>query len=156
MRGTPPGEGGAPRPLPTTAWIADSFCQTELLKLDTPTLIQYTNWSTTIERLCADALVAAERWIEARIAERVSPGLRRDSSGSGSSSLVVDAAPGDGARVGRPRDGHGGGRGPGDDPPEAADPAGLSGSQSFGVRVTAPFTDDPLRPGESPIIRLLE
>ena len=50
----------------------------------------------------------------------------------------------------------GGGRGPGDDPPEAADPAGLSGSQSFGVRVTAPFTDDPLRPGESPIIRLLE
>ena len=31
----------------------------------------------------------------------------------------------------------------------AADPAdpGLSGSQSFGVRVTAPFTDDPLRPG---------
>ena len=34
--------------------------------------------TTTIERLCADALVAAERRIEARIAERVPPGLRRD------------------------------------------------------------------------------
>ena len=80
MRGTPPGEGGAPRPLPTTAWIADSFCQTELLKLDTPTLIDELVGAgpTTIERLCADALVAAERRIEARIAERVSPGLRRD------------------------------------------------------------------------------
>ena len=28
-------------PLPTTAWIADSFCQTELLELDTPTLIEF-------------------------------------------------------------------------------------------------------------------
>ena len=34
--------------------------------------------TTTIERLCADALVDAERQIEARIAERVPPGLRRD------------------------------------------------------------------------------
>ena len=34
--------------------------------------------TTTIERLCADALVDAERWIEARIAERVPPALRRD------------------------------------------------------------------------------
>ena len=34
--------------------------------------------TTTIERLCADALVEAERRIEARIAERVPPGLRRD------------------------------------------------------------------------------
>ena len=34
--------------------------------------------TTTIERLCADALVAAERRIEARIAERVPPGLRQD------------------------------------------------------------------------------
>ena len=34
--------------------------------------------TTTIERLCADALVDAERRIEARIAERVPPGLRRD------------------------------------------------------------------------------
>ena len=34
--------------------------------------------TTTIERLCADALVDAERRIEARIAERVSPGLRHD------------------------------------------------------------------------------
>ena len=34
--------------------------------------------TTTIERLCADALVEAERRIEARIAERVRPGLRRD------------------------------------------------------------------------------
>ena len=33
---------------------------------------------TTIERLCADALVDAERRIEGRIAERVPPGLRRD------------------------------------------------------------------------------
>ena len=33
--------------------------------------------TTTIERLCADALVDAERRIEARIAERVPPGLRR-------------------------------------------------------------------------------
>ena len=32
--------------------------------------------TTTIERLCADALVDAERRIEARIAERVPPGLR--------------------------------------------------------------------------------
>ena len=32
----------------------------------------------TIERLCADALVDAERRIEARITERVPPGLRRD------------------------------------------------------------------------------
>ena len=32
----------------------------------------------TIERLCADALVDAERRIEARIAERVPPGLRRE------------------------------------------------------------------------------
>ena len=34
--------------------------------------------TTTIERICADALVDAERRIEARIAERVPPGLRRD------------------------------------------------------------------------------
>ena len=34
--------------------------------------------TTTIERLCAAALVEAERRIEARIAERVPPGLRRD------------------------------------------------------------------------------
>ena len=34
--------------------------------------------TTTIERLCADALVDAERRIEARIAERVPPGLRRE------------------------------------------------------------------------------
>ena len=34
--------------------------------------------TTTIERLCADALVDAERQIEARIAERVPPGLRRE------------------------------------------------------------------------------
>ena len=34
--------------------------------------------TTTIERLCADALVDAERRIEARIAEQVPPGLRRD------------------------------------------------------------------------------
>ena len=33
---------------------------------------------TTIERLCADALVDAERRIEVRIAERVPPGLRRE------------------------------------------------------------------------------
>ena len=34
--------------------------------------------TTTIERLCADALVDAERQIEARIAERVPPGLQRE------------------------------------------------------------------------------
>ena len=34
--------------------------------------------TTTIERLCADALVDAEGQIEARIAERVPPGLRRE------------------------------------------------------------------------------
>ena len=34
--------------------------------------------TTTIERLCADALVEAERQIEAHIAERVPPGLRRE------------------------------------------------------------------------------
>ena len=34
--------------------------------------------TTTIERLCADALVDAERRIEARIAERVPSGLRRE------------------------------------------------------------------------------
>ena len=34
--------------------------------------------TTTTERLCADALVDAERRIEARIAERVPPRLRRD------------------------------------------------------------------------------
>ena len=34
--------------------------------------------TTTIERICADALVDAERRREARIAERVPPGLRRD------------------------------------------------------------------------------
>ena len=34
--------------------------------------------TTTIERLCADALVDAERRIDARIAERVPPGFRRD------------------------------------------------------------------------------
>ena len=42
---------------------------------DTRTILPAT---TTIERLCADALVDAERRIEARIAERVPPGLRRD------------------------------------------------------------------------------
>ncbi len=36
--------------------------------------------TTTIERLCADALVEAERRIEARIAERVPAGLRATSS----------------------------------------------------------------------------
>ncbi len=60
--------------------------------------------TTTIERVCADALVDAERRIEARIAEPVPPGLRRDlehlleetadagvtrSSGSGSSSRAA-------------------------------------------------------------------
>ena len=34
--------------------------------------------TTTTERICADALVDAERRTEARIAERVPPGLRRD------------------------------------------------------------------------------
>ena len=34
--------------------------------------------TTTIERICADALVDAERQIEARIAERVPSGLRRE------------------------------------------------------------------------------
>ena len=34
--------------------------------------------TTTIERICTDALVDAERRIEARIADRVPPGLRRD------------------------------------------------------------------------------
>ena len=34
--------------------------------------------TTTIERLCADAMVNAERQIEVRIAERVPPGLRRE------------------------------------------------------------------------------
>ena len=34
--------------------------------------------ATTIERLCAATLVDAERRIEARLAERVPPGLRRD------------------------------------------------------------------------------
>ena len=34
--------------------------------------------TTTIERLCADALVDAERRIETRIAEQVPPGLRRE------------------------------------------------------------------------------
>ena len=33
----------------------------------------------------------------------------------------------------------------------ATDPDGLSAAQSFGVRVTVPFTDDPLRPGLTPI-----
>ena len=33
----------------------------------------------------------------------------------------------------------------------ATDPGGLSATQSFGVRVTAPFTDDPIRAGETPI-----
>ena len=33
--------------------------------------------TTTTERICADALVDAERRVEARIAERVPPGLRR-------------------------------------------------------------------------------
>ena len=42
---------------------------------DTRTILPAT---TTIERLCADALVDVERRIEARIAERVPPGLRRD------------------------------------------------------------------------------
>ena len=42
---------------------------------DTRTILPAT---TTIERICADALVDAERRIEARIAERVPPGLRRD------------------------------------------------------------------------------
>ena len=42
---------------------------------DTRTILPAT---TTIERLCADALVDAERRIEARITERIPPGLRRD------------------------------------------------------------------------------
>ena len=33
----------------------------------------------------------------------------------------------------------------------ATDLGGLSATQSFGVRVTAPFTDDPIRTGETPI-----
>ena len=33
----------------------------------------------------------------------------------------------------------------------ATDPGGLSATQSFGVRVTAPFTDDPIRAGETQI-----
>ena len=33
----------------------------------------------------------------------------------------------------------------------ATDPGGLSATQSFGVRVTAPFTDDPIRSGVTPI-----
>ncbi len=33
----------------------------------------------------------------------------------------------------------------------ATDPDGLSAAQSFDVRVTAPFTDDPIRPGVTPI-----
>ena len=33
----------------------------------------------------------------------------------------------------------------------ATDPDGLSAAQSFAVRVTAPFTDDPIRPGVTPI-----
>ena len=33
----------------------------------------------------------------------------------------------------------------------ATDPDGLSAAQSFRVRVTAPFTDDPLVPGETPV-----
>ena len=33
----------------------------------------------------------------------------------------------------------------------ATDPGGLSAAQSFGARVTAPFTDDPIRPGVTPI-----
>ena len=33
----------------------------------------------------------------------------------------------------------------------ASDPDGLSASQAFRVRVTAPFTDDPIRPGATPV-----
>ncbi len=33
----------------------------------------------------------------------------------------------------------------------ATDPGGLSAAQSFGVRVTAPFTDDPIQPGVTPV-----
>ena len=33
----------------------------------------------------------------------------------------------------------------------ATDPGGLSATQSFRVRVTAPFTDDPIVPGETPV-----
>ena len=33
----------------------------------------------------------------------------------------------------------------------ATDPDGLSAAQSFRVRVTAPFTDDPIRPGVTPV-----
>ena len=33
----------------------------------------------------------------------------------------------------------------------AADPDGLSAAQTLGVRVTAPFTDDPIRPGVTPV-----
>ena len=33
----------------------------------------------------------------------------------------------------------------------ATDPDGLSATQSFRVRVTAPFTDDPIVPGETPV-----
>ena len=33
----------------------------------------------------------------------------------------------------------------------ATDPGGLSAAQTFGVRVTAAFTDDPIRPGVTPV-----
>ena len=33
----------------------------------------------------------------------------------------------------------------------ATDPGGLRASQTFAARVTAPFTDDPVRPGETPV-----
>ena len=33
----------------------------------------------------------------------------------------------------------------------ATDPGGLSTTQSFTTRVTAPFTDDPIRPGVTPV-----
>ena len=33
----------------------------------------------------------------------------------------------------------------------ATAPAGLSATQSFAARVTAPFTDDPIRPGVTPV-----
>ena len=36
-------------------------------------------------------------------------------------------------------------------PRQLADPAGLSASQSFAARATAPFTDDPIRPGVTPV-----
>ena len=100
--------------------------------------------------------MAAERWIEARIARaglaRAFGAIHLAQAVLASSAPHLVTARASGARVTVTAVGVGRAtirlR-----PPT---PAGLSGSQSFGVRVTAPFTDDPLRPGESPIIRPLE